>query len=432
MNKLHKSIALLLIICISAFGESLVFPPFLHSYGIRKATGTHLFMFFGPRTSFDDPQGLATARLASWDDPATEKDDDEVVVYGINAGRGEIIYNSSMWSLGLYGKKGSGKDRLLNPRGIAADGKGNVYIADSGNDRIVRLFNPKSKLHWRGSFNGASAIDKGLKGPSRVGVDEQVNVYATDPGNQRLIVFDSAGKVLRIVPAAGSGWKFIDGPTALAVADGSARWSYFRDEKAIFCADRYGTRIWKLGFDGALKKFTSLPAGYAALYGAVDYYHNYWVTDARNNCVLKFDHNLKLLDIFGSYGDGDNQFNGPRGIAIYKRYGQAFIAEKNGAQYFWVGTSVKRASLNKEENGDYALTVKATEYSLITLFSALKNDTVTYFKNRWIPSDSVTTRFRVKEKNGIREQGLTLRFEPTYSSRTYNFWYYPVSLKKDK
>ena len=141
----------------SANAESLVFPPYKHSFGIRKATPKHLFMFFGPRTFFSDPQGLATARLAVWDDPKKKGDDDEVVVYGVNAGRGEIIYNTSMWTLGLYGKKGSGNDQFYEPRGIAADGIGHVFVADSGNNRVVRLFNPKSSLEWILSFDAAKS-----------------------------------------------------------------------------------------------------------------------------------------------------------------------------------------------------------------------------------------------------------------------------------
>jgi hypothetical protein len=37
------------------------------------------------------------------------------------------------------------------------------------------------------------------------------------------------------------------------------------------------------------------------LLGAIDYYHNYWITDKNRHCVLKFDHDLNLLDIFGSH-----------------------------------------------------------------------------------------------------------------------------------
>lgn len=410
-------------------GESLVFPPFLHSYGIRKAVPGHLFMFFGPQTFFDDPQGLATTRLKSWDDPKTKEDDDEVTVYGVNSGRGEIIYNKSMLALGLYGKKGKGVDRLLYPKGIAADEKGNVYVADSGNNRIVRLFNPKSKLQWKGAFNGSSTGDPGLRGPSRVGLDEEVNVYVTDPGNRRIVVFDSSGKVLRTIPGAKSGWKFIKGPTALAVADGRAPWSYYGAEKIIFCADRDGTRIWKIGFDGRLYGFADLSAGDSAVYGATDYFHNFWITDTKKHRVLKFDHNLRPLDIFGSYGNGKNQFDEPRGITIYKRFGQVFIAEKKGAQYFWVGTHLKKALLLKKTDGTYCLIIRATEHSLVTLFSAVKTDTVTYFMRRRIQSDSAVINFNGSKKGGIREQGLTLKLEPSYSSFTYNSWTYPIRIE---
>jgi hypothetical protein len=409
-------------------GESLVFPPFLHSYGIRKATPGHLFMFFGPQTRFDDPQGLAVTRLATWDNPATSEDDDEVTVYGVNSGRGEVIYNKSMLALGRFGKKGKGKGCFSSPRGIAADEKGNVYVADSGNNRIVRLFNPKSKLEWKSTFNGVLPGERGLLGPSRVGIDEEVNVYATDPGNQRIIVFDSAGRVLRIIPGPKSGWKFVNGPTALAVADGRARWSYFRSEKNIYCADKGGTRLWKIGFDGKLHGLSEIPAGHSAVYGAIDYFHNYWITDTKKHCILKFSHNLKSLDIFGSFGEGDNQFVEPRGITIYKRYGQTFIAEKTGAQYFWVGTKLKKASLKKNGDGSFILKIKATEYSLATLFSAVNADTATYFKSKWVASDSAVINFSVKDKRGLREQGLILKIEPSYSSFSYNEWFTPIKV----
>ncbi|MBN1309631.1 MAG: NHL repeat-containing protein, partial [Chitinispirillaceae bacterium] len=342
---------------------SLVFPPYGHSYGIRKATPQHLFMFFGPRTFFDNPQGLATARLTAWEDTTTEKDDDEVVVYGVNSGRHQIIYNTSMWTLGLYGKQGGGKDRFLHPKGIAANGRGDVYVADSGNHRVVKLFNPKSKLRWVRNFNTAGEGGS-LRGPSRVGLDEKGRVYVADTGNRRVVVFDSTGNVLRIFPPCSGA------PTALAVADGKARWSFFKNEQAVFYAENGGKRLVKCSFDGRILRQADLPAGYAASYGAIDYYHNYWITDTEKHCILKFDRHLQLLDRFGSYGTGDNQFDSPRGITIYKRYGQVFVAERKGAQYYWIGTDCTSASIGaRRQAGKYDLTVTTTEYSFVSLFS---------------------------------------------------------------
>ena len=411
--------------------ESLVFPPYKHSYGIRKATPKHLFLFFGPRTFFNNPQGLATARLKTWDNPNKKGDDDEVVVYGVNAGRGEIIYNTSMWTLGLYGKKGSGTGEFMEPRGIAANGRGHVFVADSGNNRVVKLFNPKSSIKWVSSFD-ASETGLALIGPSRVGIDEQVNVYVTDPGNRRIVVFDSAGKVIRTIPSPGSGFAFESGPTAIAVADGSARWSYWDDEKAIFCADKYGSRVWKIGFNGKVMGQARMPQGFTASYGAIDYYHSYWVTDPEKHCVIKFDHNLLLLDTFGSQGNGDNQFIEPRGITIYKRFGQTFIAEKKGAQYFWMGTKCKSVSLTVKDSKVCELPVALTDYSNITLYSVSGKDTITYFKRQWVKCGRSVFRFALRDNQRIRATGLTLKLEPTYSSFSYNAWYYPVKQSAGK
>ncbi|MBN2035120.1 MAG: NHL repeat-containing protein [Chitinispirillaceae bacterium] len=421
---------LVLSVQASTLAQSLVFPPYGHSYGIRKATPKHLFMFFGPRTFFTNPQGLACARLATWDDPNKKGDDDEVVVYGVNAGRGEIIFNTSMWTLGKFGGIGSGKGQFHHPRGIAADGKGNVFVADSGNNRVVWLFNPKSKLLWRSCFYGPVSGNKGMKGPSRVAVDEKALVYVTDPGNIRIVVFDTAGTVLRTIGTPNSAIAFEQGPTAIAVADGRARWSYFNHERLIFCADKSGSRVWKIGCDGTFHAKADMPRGFRASYGATDYYHNYWVTVPNKHSVVKFDHNLQMLDIFGSRGTRDNQFIDPRGITIYKRFGQVFIAEEKGAQYFWIGTELKNVSLTTATYDRYSLFTKLTEYARMTLFSVSGSDTVTYFEKRWTPCGTSTMVFSTGGKGRLPHKGLMLKVESTYSSFTYYSWVHPVKLKK--
>ncbi len=422
-----RKLIFLVLIFQSAFSESLVFPPYGHSYGIRKATPGHLFMFFGPRTRFEDPQGLAATRLKSWDDPEKEEDDDEVTVYGVNSGQHEIIYNTSMWTLGLYGKKGSSKENFLFPKGVAADWKGNVVVADSGNNRVVHLFNPKSKLQWKGAYYAKESMG-GLKGPSRVALDENGNIYVTDPGNSRIVIFAEDGTVKKSVPSDKE-FSFEDGPTALTVADGTAEWSHFKGEKIIFCADKGGKRLWKLDIDGKMIQTADLPDGYSASYGAIDFYHNLWVTDINNHCVLKFDHDLNLLDIFGSKGKEDNQFLQPRGIAIYKRYGQVFIAEEKGAQYYWIGTDMKGVTFKSSAEGVYRLSVKPTEYSFVSLFSPNETDTVYYLKRRKIAPPFSTVKI-LTEKEINPEKKLILKIEPTYSSYTFSAWYYPVELKK--
>jgi hypothetical protein len=421
---------LFLALCTAVRGQSLVEPPYLHSYGVRKATPAKLFMFFGPTTSFDDPQGIAAAKMKSRDDPKTEKDDDEVVVYGVNSGRNQLIYNTSMWTLATYGKKGGGKDQFQAPKGIAIDVDGNVYVADCGNNRIVHLFNPKKEVGWVNEFTGRTSSDPGLSSPSQVSLDKKGRVYVTDTGNRRILVFTPDGSVCQKI-SPGDQPAFEQGPSMIAVADGGEEWSFFRSDKLIFCADRNGTRLWKINFNGIVEKQVPVPAGYSAEYGAVDYFHNLWITDKRKHCVLKFDHDLNLLDIFGSYGTGKNQFVEPRGIAIWKRYGQTFIAEKEGAQYYWVGTDLKAKTLRKNNGNTYTLSLAITECSFISLFAVAAKDTQWVF-NRWMmaagtPNVPFTDRKHVLSQ----KRPSILRVEPTYSSFSYFKLDFPVQAEKE-
>ncbi len=432
-NMRKKSMALCVSVVMIAFqvsAESLVFPPYGHSHGIRKATQVHLFLFL-PFAKFSDPQGLATAKMESRDDPSTEHDDDEVVVYGVNSGRHQLIYNTSMWGLASYGKKGSGRGEFLSPKGIACDPKGNVYVVDAGNNRIVHLFNPKKKVAWVKAFTGKDTGDSGLRSPMQVALDADGRIYVTDTGNRRMVIFDKSGKVVGKITPGGTG-SFQDGPTTLAVADGRFRWSYYTGERCVFCADNNGKRLWKIDFAGNVEKTVAMPEGYHAFYGAVDYYHNFYVTDKHNHCILKFDHDLNLIDRFGSYGKGDNQFIEPRGITIWKRYGQTFVAEKGGAQYYWVGTELKAVGFWKKKTPHhYCIKTNVAEYCYISLFSVSGTDTITYMTHKFIRPGERLFPFKNEKISKAPDTGFLLRVEPTYSSYTYYHWDYPITLYAD-
>jgi DNA-binding beta-propeller fold protein YncE len=430
--RLNKSIITIVLSYILlpfyARAESLVYPPYFHSYGIRKATPVKLFMFFGNKTAFDDPQGIVAVKMKTRDDPATEKDDDELTVYGVNSGRDQIIYNTSMWGLTIYGSRGSGVGQFLNPKGIAADPEGNVYIADCGNNRVVRLFNPRKEVRWVGAFTDNKDGGPMFSSPTQLSLDARGRIYVGDYGHERIVVLSASGDVCRIIPEHGE-WAFDGGVTALAVADGAEAWSNFPLEHSIFCADRNGKRLWKIDFNGNPVKYIDMPQGHRAGYAATDYYHSVWITDREGHCVLKFDKDLRLLDIFGSFGTGKNQFVEPRGISIWKRYGQTFITEKNGAQYFWIGTDLKSSNLSVLQGRRCELTVNVTEYSYISLFLKPRRDTTWIFRRRMAGPGEDVIRFN-DDNNRIEPQSrLLLKIEPTYSSYMYFSLDFPIQIK---
>ncbi len=354
---------------IGCFGESsasqdrtstLVFPTFQHTWGIRKATSTHLFLFVGLRTRFDDPQGLAAVRLRSWDDPGTQDDDDELVVYGVNSGQNNIIWNTSMTSVGVFGD-----DLLRQPGGIAADEDGHVWVADTGNHRVVQLFNPGKGLTWQGTIGVRGTGPGQFRYPSDLTVDSQGRLYVADRGNSRIQIFDIDGQFLGLIA------ENLEEPERIAVIDDGEAWSYYHDT-FLLVSDHGGRRLVQLSPQGSLlavaddRQTTCEKAYYG--YPAIDYYGNVWVTDRDNHCIHKFDRHLNYIVSFGSPGDGDGEFRSPRGLAIWRRFGQVFVAEESGAQYYWIGVDLLDVGIEPQSSGlGFIIRFFLTERAFVTI-----------------------------------------------------------------
>ncbi len=349
---------------------TLVFPSFLHTYGIRKATRFHLFLFTQNKVKFNDPQGLAVVRLLTWEDTTIINDDDEVTVYGINSGQDDIIYNTSMKSLGIYGLEEKGEQRLNRPRSIAANERGEVFVADTGNNRIVKLFNPGHDLIYQKSIGQKGSAESQFNEPHGVALDSQGKLYVTDSGNHRIQVFSSDLHFLHQWGEKGPDPGRLAFPDGIAVTDKNQKWTYYRQDFVVV-VDLNHSRIQQFDPNGYYLRGISgpefgYPDSYLA-YIALDYYDNIYVTDTKNHCIHKFDHHLNYLTSYGRYGDGDKEFIEPRGITIYRRFGQVFVAEKWGAQYYWVGTDCLNFTVEKLSNRDtFKFKYFLTEPSFIT------------------------------------------------------------------
>jgi hypothetical protein len=349
---------------------TLVFPAFLHTYGIRKATRFHLFMFTQNKVKFKNPQGLAVARLSSWEDSTTKNDDDEVTVYGVNSGQNCIIYNKSMKSLGIYGLDKKGNQKLNQPRGIAANEQGDVYVADTGNNRIVKLFNPGHKLIFKRSLGGEASSTEQFNQPHDVALDSQGNLYIADSGNNRVQIYSSDLQFKIKIGNEAVETGELNFPSAIQVTDKKQRWSFYKEE-FIIVIDNEGKRVQQFYLSGKfMRGIISSDFGFpesSLAYIAIDYYNNIYITDTKNHCIHKFDHRLKYLTSYGRQGKGKKDFLEPTGITINRHLGQVFVAEKWGAQYYWVGTDcfnfeVKRLTNNNNILFEYFL----TEPSFIT------------------------------------------------------------------
>ena len=132
---------------------------------------------------------------------------------------------------GFSGDGGQAASAMLDmPLAVAVDSKGNVYIADSNNNRIREVTgNTISTVAGNGqqgySGDGGPATATGLDTPSGIAVDSAFNLYIGDTGNQRVRVVTFATGTISTLAGTGAKAFTGDGPagsTALARPQGLA------------------------------------------------------------------------------------------------------------------------------------------------------------------------------------------------------------------
>jgi sugar lactone lactonase YvrE len=213
----------------------------------------------GRCTSKDDP-GSTPMALPGDGGPATQASlcsptgvavdqSGNVYIADTNHNAVRIVSNAGIiTTFAGYGKAGSSGDggkatkaTLNSPTGVAVDGVKNVYIADTGNNKVRKVNTSGIISTFAGTGvqgyggDGGAATSAQMNQPTGLGVDPTGTVYISDTGNQR--VRRVAGSTISTY--GGNGTKGFSGdggaassamlntPTGAVAADGSA--VYFSD-----------------------------------------------------------------------------------------------------------------------------------------------------------------------------------------------------------
>ena len=207
-----------------------------------------------------------------------------------------------------WGTEGKCDGQFRNPHGIAVDGSGNVYVADSFNGRLqVLTANGEFLTKWGPRGSG----DRQFRNPQGIAVDGSESVYVTDKGNNRVQVLTASGEFLRKWGSQGSGDGQFNRPWGIAV-DGAGN-VYVADSGnhrvQVFSAGGEFLRKW--GSQGSGDGQFEEPAGIA-----VDASGHVYVADSSNHRVQVFSAGGEFLAKWGTKGTGDGQFARPLGIAV--------------------------------------------------------------------------------------------------------------------
>ncbi|MGE3948104.1 MAG: HYR domain-containing protein [Blastocatellales bacterium] len=257
--------------------------------------------------------------------------------------------NSGDAGLAIYATFGS-------PAGVAADSQGNIYISDSVFHRIRRIAPDGKIYHFAGSTTGQSGSlgDGGqasvarFNRPTGLAVDAQGNLYVADSGNNRVRRIDPATGVISNFAGNGGLGYGGDGVGATLTSLNNPTGLAFDSIGNLYIADRNNHRIRKV--DNSTGIISTLAGNGTAGFGgdngpanaaqinlpsdvATDAQGNVFIADTNNHRVRRVDPALQISTAAGTGTSGFSGDNGPAAEA-QMAFPTGLITTANGTVYF--------------------------------------------------------------------------------------------------
>jgi DNA-binding beta-propeller fold protein YncE len=191
----------------------------------------------------------------------------------------------TMWGTPLYDPTTTDPFAVWGPRGIAVDAKGRIFVADTGNKRIL-VYDANGNFILQIGNEGLSIGQ--FEEPVGLAFDSQGNLYVADTWNQRVQVFTPTENGSTYSPLLQwdiSGWygESLDNKPYLATDN----------QGNIFVTDPESYRVLEFTTNGAFVRTWGEYGTSAENFGlvaaiAVDGEGHVWVSDSANNRLMRF------------------------------------------------------------------------------------------------------------------------------------------------
>ena len=203
-----------------------------------------------------------------------------------------------------WGSLGSGNGQFNDPAGVAVDASGNVYVADTGNNRIQKFNANGGYLSQWGTAGSGSGQFSGPFGLTVAGG----SVYVVDTGNARVQVFTTAGAYVTQWGSLGTGNGQFQQPLCVAVDGAGDVYVTDYNLNRVQKFTSAGSYVTQWGTTGTI---TGQFNGVSGI--AVDGWGTVNVTDSGNHRVQQFSTTGNYLNAWGGLGAANSQFNFPFG-----------------------------------------------------------------------------------------------------------------------
>jgi sugar lactone lactonase YvrE len=208
-----------------------------------------------------------------------------------------------------FGSMGSGTGELEDPADVAVDSDGNIWVADTGNDRIEGFNEAGEYLR---QFNLGPGVEEQIR-PVGLAIDAEDDIWVVDSRYNRIWQFSNEGEVLSMFDG-GWGTGQLTAPQGIAIdSDGD-----------IWVADTGSSRVLQFDPSGDLLTVAGAPGSGAGQIGSpadidIGPDDNLWVADSENNRIEEFNQYGKFQQQFGSSGTDGGELQAPGAIALDRK-----------------------------------------------------------------------------------------------------------------